>query len=196
MQPGSAHLSREERGCFSMDFWDVVRGRRSIRAYEERPVDEELVRRIISAARWAPSGGNCQPWRFYAVFDPVKREALVRCTFNSNLPGHPPQAWLREAPVLILVCMDRRKTTQRYDRWGREYLAPQDCAAAVENMLLAAVALGLGGCWVGGLNMWDASEAFDLPAHLEPFCVVAVGYPKEVPEPRPRLDLDEIYTRI
>lgn len=179
-----------------MDFWDVVMGRRSVRSFRARPVEEELVRRIIEAARWAPSGGNCQPWRFWGVFDSEGREALVKCTFYGNDPDNPPQTWMREAPVLILVCSDARQSMQKYDHWGRDFLVAQDCSAAVENMLLAAVALGLGGCWVGGLKTRDVREKFDLPAHVEPFCVVAIGYPKEIPEPRPRLDLDEIYTRI
>ena len=178
------------------DFWDVVRQRRSVRAFQPLPVEEPLVRKILEAARWAPSGGNCQPWHFYAAFDPERREALVNCTFNSNRPGNPPQAWLREAPVLVVVCMDARRTLQKYDRWGRDYLAPQDIAAAVENMLLAATALGLGGCWVGGLKIWDVQQTLDLPAHHEPFCLVALGHPAEIPKPRPRLDLDEVYTRI
>jgi len=179
-----------------VDFWEVVRKRRSVRQYSNQPVDEELVRRIVDAARLAPSGGNCQPWRFFAVFSESKREELVQCTYRRNNPESPPQDWLRQAPVLILVCKDTRSTTEKYDRWGRDFIATQDCAAAVENMLLAATALGLGTCWIGGVRVADVQCLFELPTYLDPFCIVAVGYPAREPGLKPKLGLEDIYTAV
>jgi len=99
---------------------------------------------------------------------------------------------------LITVCHDRLRSQKKYDRIGELFWGPQDCAAAVENLLLAATALNLATCWIGGFRTQDVSEILGLDAFLTPVALIAVGYPKEgtSAEMPSRRGLDEIYVRV
>ena len=117
-----------------MDTLLAIRTRRSIRAYQDKPVPEELTQKLLAAAMQAPSARNQQPWQFIVIDD----RALL-----AKIPGVMPNAAMAaEAPLAILVCAELAlEKSQGY--WVL------DCAAAVENMLLAAHALGLGAVWCG-----------------------------------------------
>jgi nitroreductase len=153
-----------------VDFWEVVQSRHSVRAFDEdREVAPETVTRLLEAAVSAPSAGNRQPWHFYVVREQATRRALAQAALN--------QWFLSEAPVVIVVCADPERSAARYGDRGRYLYCLQDTAAAAENLLLAAVASGLGACWVGAFDEEAASRALDLPAHLRPVAIVPLGYP-------------------
>lgn len=158
-----------------MDALEALNTRRSIRAFTPRPVSLDLVRELIRAAMHAPSAGNEQPWHFLII---TERDLLER------IPDfHPYAGMLSEAPVAVLVCGDTRQE-KHPGMWV------QDCAAATQNLLLAAHAKGLGAVWVGIHPREDRIEPvrrlIDLPEAIVPFALIPVGHPAETPEQEDR----------
>ena len=171
-----------------MDFWDCIKNRRSVRAYDPaRPVPQTLTTQLLEAAIRAPSAGNAQPWHFMVIRNSVFREALAAAAFK--------QGFLAQAPVVIVVCADERRAEAAYGRRGVELYMLQDTAAATMHILLAAAALGLGACWVGAFREDVVREALDLATHLRPVAMIPVGHPAEEVCPAPlRRPLEEVVT--
>ena len=147
---------------------DPVLLRRSIRKYTAEPVPHELVERLLRAAMAAPSAGNQQPWQFLVI-----RE---RSILDAVPDVHPYSTMVPLAPLAILICGDRR-----LERWPQYW--EQDCAAATENLLIAATQLGLGAVWLGVYPLEERVDGLrallSLPAHITPFALVPVGWPAE-----------------
>lgn len=198
-------------------FYELVRGRRSIRVYDRSVgVSREALVRVLEAACWAPSAHNAQPWRFILVEDSEVRERLVEAMAEVWLEdlrrdGVPEERALEiveaecrrrftDAPVLILVCLSMEDMDRYPDRRRMEaehLMGVQSVAAAVENLLLAAHAEGLGACWVcAPLFCQDAvREALRLPVGFEPQAIITLGYPAEKPQPPSRKPLSKlVYT--
>ena len=153
-----------------MDFWEVIERRYSLRDFDRsRDVTPEDVEKILRAAIRAPSAGNLQPWFFVVVRDEKKKDALARAALD--------QRFIARAPVVVVVCADPGRSAMRYGERGVNLYCLQDTATATENLLLAAVALGLGGCWVGAFHEEEAARALALPSHLRPVAIVPLGYP-------------------
>jgi len=152
-----------------MDTLEAIRTRRSVRRYQPNPVPEELVRKLLEAAMLAPSAANQQAWHF-VVLD--ERDLMDR------IPSfHPYCPFIREAPLAVVVCGDLQR--ERLD--GAFWV--QDCSAATQNLLLAAHALGLGGCWLAVYPIEERIQGLRrllaLPEHLMPLNVISLGYPAE-----------------
>jgi nitroreductase len=152
---------------------DSVKHRRSVRKYKKEPFPMEELIPFIEAARWAPSAGNSQPWEFLLIND----EDTVRA-LKSVSPG-----WLRDAPALIVVCLNRYRETN----WS--YV---DIGAAVQNILLYAHSKGYGCCPIGSFAVDTVKELLELPAQLEPVLFMTVGFPDEEPSATTRLPLEEL----
>lgn len=157
----------------------AIHERRSVRHFMDAPVDRSLIREVLQAACWAPSGLNNQPWRFAVVRDPELKEKIAGLTRYSET--------MRQASVLIPVFLDRETS---YD-----YV--KDCqavGAAIQNMLLAIHALGLGAVWIGEIlkNKDKVREALELPERLELMAVVAVGHPAHRKQSSHRRPLEEV----
>lgn len=166
-----------------MGVLEIIRGRRSVRKFQERPVEDEHVQAILEAGRWAPSGLNNQPWRVILVEDRSKADELSRCTKYSSI--------VAKAPLLIAVFLDRSCS---YDR-DKDLMS---VGAFIQNMLLVAHDRGLGAVWLGEIlrRKERVSELLEAPPDLELMAVIAVGYPAEDPEPRKRKEVQElIYQR-
>lgn len=164
-----------------MDALDAVLTRRSIRKYTDEPVPEDLVATLLRAAMAAPSARNQQPWRFIVVRDRALLAALATAQPNAGM--------VSQAQVAVVVCAD-------LDLVESEGFWVQDCAAATENLLIAAHALGLGAVWSGTYpreeRVAGVREALSLPDHVVPFAVVPIGYPAEHPGPADRFDRERI----
>jgi nitroreductase len=153
-----------------MDFWQVLDKRRSVRDFDSSvEVSDEAVERLLQAAIQAPSAGNRQPWHFYVVRDAKVRQGLAGAAFG--------QSFVAEAPVAIVVCADPEQSAARYAQRGRDLYCLQDTAAAAEHILLAAVSLGLGGCWVGAFDEGRAAKVLGLPSTLRPVAILPIGKP-------------------
>ena len=149
-----------------MDTVDVILTRRSIRHFTRQPVSEADLEILLRAAMQAPTAGNTQPWHFLIMTD---RDLLEKVT-----EFHPAAECLHEAPMAILVCGDT-KLQKRPERWVL------DCAAATQNILLAAHARGLGAVWIGihpdPIRIEGICKLLELPEPIKPLSLVAVGYP-------------------
>ena len=167
-----------------MDLFEAIENRRSIRAYTSKDVSEKDIEKLIDAARFAPSAGNIQPWEFIIVRDAKIKRKLAEAALN--------QEFIEEAPVVIVVCADEAQSGQGYGNRGVTLYCIQDTAAAIQNILLAAQALGLGTCWVGAFREDLAEKALNTPPYVRPVAIIPVGHAAEEPEPRPKRPLKEI----
>ena len=163
-----------------MDFYEVVRQRRSVRAYRTDPVEEEKLERVLEAARLAPSAANRQPLQFYVVRDKGLRARMLEAYS---------QQWFVDAPVIICACARPAEAWQRVD--GKNY-ADVDVTIAMDHLILAATAEGLGTCWIGAFKPERLRELLELPPDLEPLAMTPLGYPDAQPSPTPRKTLDEL----
>jgi nitroreductase len=167
-----------------LEVFEAIKGRRSIRAFQNRDIPPEMVDRLIDAARWAPSAGNIQPWEFIIVREPETRRKLAKAALE--------QTFIEEAPVVIVVCADENRSSQGYGTRGKTLYCLQDTAAATQNIHLAAYALGLGTCWVGAFREDEAKKILNIPSGVRPVAIIPVGYPAEKPQPRNRRPINQI----
>jgi nitroreductase len=142
-----------------MDIFEAVQERKSIRSYQDKPVEREKIEKILEAGRLAPSAKNLEPWHFIAVTDAQKRKALSGGTWAK---------FLSQSPLVIVACGDKKASPDWY---------AIDVALAVENMVLTAVGEGLGTCCVGSFNEKDVKALLKVPENFEVLVMLAVGYP-------------------
>lgn len=197
-----------------MEFSKVLNARRSIRKYKPDPVSEDHITALLEAARLAPSGLNCQPWRFVVVTDIEARKAIGGATASR---------FVAESPVVILCCMDLAAFTslgvrmqelhaagaiesevlerfaigradglaQAEAGWMKANLS-MNVAIAVTHILLKATDLGLGSCWIGMYDETAVKQVAGLDDRYGVVAMVAVGHAADEPVPRPRLPLEEL----
>jgi nitroreductase len=168
----------------SLDVFEAIKKRRSVRAYTDEKVSEEEVKRLIDAARWAPSAGNIQPWEFVVVRDMEKKRKLSDAALN--------QTFIEKAAVVIVVCADLNRSSSGYGSRGVHLYSIQDTAAATENILLAAQELGLATCWVGAFHENEVAKAVKAPRNMRAVAIVTVGHPAEEPAAPHKRSVDEI----
>ncbi|MED4582430.1 nitroreductase family protein [Brevibacillus choshinensis] len=167
----------------------------SIRKFTKQPIASEMVEQLLLAGTRAPSSGNMQPWEFIVIDDPAKKQEIVKSTFSGYFSkGMNYQYWIADAAVVIVACSNVKRTVARYGPAGREW-ALIDSAAAVQNILLTATALGLSGCWVGGINEQDIKESLHIPDDVRIIGLVPIGYSEEKALPKSRLPLKWITHR-
>lgn len=159
-----------------MEVFECIKTRRSVRKFLDVPIEWDKVGTIVDAGRSAPTAGNLQNWKFIIILDEGKRKKIAEACLK--------QFWMERAPVLIVVCSEPEKAKRFYGIRGERLYSIQNCAAAVENMLLTAHSLGLGGCWVGAFDEDMIKRALEIPDYARPQVVVPIGYPAEkVPTP-------------
>jgi len=167
-----------------LDLFEAIKQRRSVRAYTREDVSEEDVEKLIEAARLAPSAGNIQPWRFVIVRGAEVKRKLAEAALY--------QTFIEEAPVVIVVCADEAQSSQGYGNRGATLYCIQDTAAATQNILLAAHALGLGTCWVGAFREELVKKALNAPMNIRPVAIIPVGHAAEKPRAPLRRSLEEV----
>ena len=149
-----------------MDTMEAIFTRRSIRKYTSDPIPENVMEEVLRAAMIAPSAGNAQPWQFVVITDRKILDAIPEYSQYA--------AMCRHAPAAVLVCGDL--SLEKFPGYW-----VLDCSAAIQNMLLAARALGLGTVWTGIHPMEDRSAAFskhfNLPDNVKPHSLVVMGWP-------------------
>jgi len=192
---------------------DVIASRRSIRKFREEDISADVVRQLLDAARLAPSGSNLQPARFIVAQSPTAKEVLGRYT---------PYKFIVKASVIFVCCADLTTITTRERRLGelvqegafegvdidmndastttspimdeeavKAYLS-MNVAIAVEHIVLKAVDLGLGSCWLGRFDRDKVKEYLALDESIYPVVLLPVGYPAQSPKARPRFALDKM----
>jgi len=179
-QPFEYHNHEEK----ILDLFEVIRERRSIRTYTKEEVSGENIEKLIDAARLAPSAGNIQPWEFVIVKDAETKRKLSVAALD--------QRFIEEAPAVIVICANEERSSWRYGQRGRTLYCLQDTAAAAQNILLAAHALGLGTCWIGAFHEEGVRRALNTPTGVRPVAIIPVGHPAEKPEAPPKRSIREI----
>jgi len=165
-----------------MELYEGLITRRSIRKYTTDPVSKEDVEEVIKAGMYAPSAVNCQPWHFMIIDE---RNLLDRI-----MEIHPYAGMLSQAQCAVLVCGD-----QQLEHAPGYWVV--DCGAATQNILLAAHSKGLGSVWLGLHPREQRKEGvqalFNLPAHIQPFSLIALGYPNELKDTPDRFNRERIH---
>jgi nitroreductase len=145
-----------------MEVSEAIQRRKSVRAYTKTLVPEEKLGRILEAARLAPSAENIQPWYFVVVTDYKKRKEIAKSGIFAG--------FLDESPVVIVGCGDRKASPKWYEI---------DVAIAMQNMVLAATAEGLGTCWIGSFDEGLLKKLLKIPEHFSVVALLTVGYPRK-----------------
>ena len=154
----------------NMDNLDYILDRRSIRRFTGQKINDEQIRKLLTAAMYAPSAVNRQPWHFVLIDDTALMKSIMEV--------YPHARMLQTASHAVVICGDEKQ------QHGEGYWVV-DCGAATQNLLLAAHTLGLGACWVGLHPREERKDALsrllELPVHIHPFALVALGHPGERP---------------
>ena len=161
-----------------MDTLEAIKRRRSIREFTDEPVSREILTEILDAARWAPTTSNQQRWRFIVVTDPTVKEMVKKVS-----PGI-----FAMPAAFIVICIEKATDATSWDEWT--YAA--DCGVAVQNMMLAAFALGIGSCPALSFAKEAVREVLDIPEGVEPALIVTLGHFERLPESPERLPLSRI----
>jgi nitroreductase len=169
-----------------MEVYTAIKARRSIRRFKSKPVSKKSLSKILDAARHAPSAGNVQPWEFIVVDDPkLKHRILTECISEENKA-------METAPILVVACADTGRSGLKYGDVGRKFFAIVDVTSAVENMMIASVAEGLGTCWTTINDYKCLQELLELPSEIVPITVVPIGHPDEEPKEHGRANIEKI----
>ena len=162
-----------------MDILEIIKTRRSIRKFENQPVPEDILEKVLEAGRWAPSGLNNQPWRFAIIRHKAEKDALSRLTHYSHV--------VKSSGALIAVFLDNATSYHRTKD-------VQAIGACIQNMLLEAHSLGLGAVWLGEIIKSDVQirGILGLESNLELMAVIALGYPRESPRATKRTTMKDL----
>ncbi len=162
-----------------MDVMEAILARRSIRSYQDKPVESEKLARVLEAGRNAPSASNQQPWRILVVTDPDLRRKVAAAARDQKFVG--------EAPVILVGCAIK---SDRVMTCG-QHCYPIDLAICMTTMSLAAVSEGLGACWIGAFFEDKVKDLLGIPPDVRVVELMPLGYPAEKPAARPRKPMEE-----
>ncbi len=173
-----------------MDVMEAVRTRRSVRKYSPRPIPEDVLAEMREALRCAPSACNNQPWHFVLVVDPDRRRELVETACGK-------WSWMLDAPLIVVACGLDGLAYQRMGGSGSSM--DVDVAIALDHLTLAAVARGLGTCWIGAFDEVAAKKVLGVPETVKIVAMTPLGYPAAADlnrplEPDKRKDPSEIFS--
>ncbi|VGO12753.1 NADH dehydrogenase [Pontiella desulfatans] len=165
-----------------MKFIELAEKRCSIRSFKSDSVPEEMLNEVLQAGNLAPTAKNLQPFQLIVVRAGSGLDALAKAY---------PAPFLREAPVVIVVCVEAEKGWVR-TRHDQKNYAEVDAAIATDHMTLAAADLGLGSCWIGAFDPAQVSAAMALPEGVQPLAMLPLGFPNEKGREKNRKSLDEL----
>ncbi|MBD3189774.1 MAG: hypothetical protein GF308_03980 [Candidatus Heimdallarchaeota archaeon] len=155
-----------------LEVTDAIKNRRTVRRFSDEPISEEVLHQLIEVAIHAPSACDIQGWKFIILDDDELLQKIIQ---------KDAAVFIKRAPLRILVLYDNLTDNIEY----QDHI--QSAAAAIQNMLLQATALGLGSCWVCHLpRKKEIRKILHIPGYFDPIAIVLFGYPKKDPKPRPR----------
>lgn len=152
---------------------DLIRARRSVRLYDDRPVERDKLRLMLEAARLAPSSCNSQPWRLVVVDRPELIGKLAECA----PAGTRVNRWMATAPLVFVLCARPHTFVHKAARLVGSDCHPLDMGIAGEHLCLMAAALGLGSCWIGWFSPRPVRRLLGIPRAVEISALIPVGYP-------------------
>lgn len=164
-----------------MNIYEAITTRKSVRAFQDKDIPDDVLSRLLEAARLAPSACNKQEWRFVVV-----RNAATRKELGQAARG---QAFVGEAPVVLACCAE----TDGHVMSCGQLCHPIDVAIAIDHLTLCAVAEGLGTCWIGAFDEARVKEILSIPREIRVVELLPIGYPQDPsPVEKQRLPLAEI----
>jgi nitroreductase len=152
------------------NFLQLAKNRFSSRKYLQKKVEEEKLKKVLEAARIAPSAANKQPWIFYVIRKPENLRVISEAYHRE---------WLKEAPVIIVACADHSKGWIRSDKKDH---CDIDLAIAIDHMILQATECGLGTCWICNFDPLKCRKILKLQDHVEPIAIIPLAYPADSPD--------------
>jgi len=166
-----------------MGIIDTIKSRRSIRAYQDKPVPGEVIEKIVEAGKWAPSGMNMQPWKFIVVANKEIISRISKAILEKVITDPLVQERMKtktdvifySAPLLVVILKEKES------KW-----AEIDCALAAENMMLCASSEGIGSCMIGRIKQIQAKEFLKIEKGYEVHSSIVFGYPAEQPAAKER----------
>ncbi len=167
-----------------MEFKKTVKKRRSVRSYTDGEIPKEDIKEIIRIGHMAPSAGNRQARDFIIVEDEKEKEKLVENAYG--------QSFIGDAPWVVVICANQKRSAERYDDRGRELYSIQDATAAIENMLLAVVDMGYSSCWIGAFDEAKVSEQLYIPEGVRPVALLPIAYPASEPKKPEKMNAEEL----
>ena len=176
------------REVSAMDFFEVVKMRQSIRAFQDKPIEPEQLRQILETINRAPSAGNLQGYEVYLVTHCDVLQALARSTNG--------QDFITQAPLALVFCAHPARSAQKYGQRGTTLYCVQDATIACAYAQLAVTALGLASVWVGAFSEDAVRSAIGVGPDLRPVAFLPIGYAAETPERRSRRTLAELVHRV
>lgn len=162
---------------------ETMEARRTVRRFGDRPLADGVVAALAEALHCAPSAGNLESRRFWFVRDGAARDALAEASHDQRFVGAAP---------LVIVCCAHLASASIHGRRGVDLYAPMDVAVAIENLLLAATAMGLGAAWIGDFDEEGVRRVLGIPSEIRPLALVPVGQAAESPARPQRLPLGEL----
>lgn len=173
-----------------MELREVINKRTSVRSYKNTPVTQEQLDILLKSAVRAPNGCNYQSWHYYAVCDKEMIDAI-----NPDIAHIP---WIKDISLVIVVCILEKGASLLKSKFGERgvMFAVQETAAAIENILLTAVDLGLGGCWIGPMNVEKCKTHLSIADNHNPLAILTIGTPSAETPPRDRKPLEQVTTII
>jgi len=150
-----------------MDVFEAIRSRRSVRCYSSKPIPDPLLARMQQALRYAPSACNIQPWHFVLVRDGQLRQQVAQAANGQN--------WMADAPVTVVACGLPGQAYKKMGGYGNS--TDVDLAIALDHLTLAAVAEGLGTCWIGAFKEEQVRKLLGIPPAVKVVAMTPLGYP-------------------
>jgi Nitroreductase len=167
-----------------VEFFEVLKKRYSVRAYKPDPISDETLKQILEAINSAPSAGNLQAYEVVVVRDPERKRQLARAAWG--------QWFIAEAPVVLVFVANPERNRFRYGKRGDELYSLQDATIACTFAHLAAVALGLGSCWIGAFDDDAVRQVIGASRNMRPVAILPIGVPADMPEPKERRPLNDL----
>lgn len=152
-----------------MEFFEVVKRRHSVRSYQDKPVEEEKLEKILEAVNSAPSAGNLQSFSVFIIKDLKKRKELAEAAQG--------QDFIAEAPLVLVFCSNPSRSSRRYGKRGEQLYSLQDATIAATFAMLAITDLGLSTVWVGAFDEKEVLKILGNPEGLIPIAILPIGYP-------------------
>jgi nitroreductase len=175
-------------GELSMDFFEVLKARHSIRAYDARPIEPEKLQQILEAIDGAPSAGNLQAFEVYLVCAESTKAALAKAAGD--------QDFLIQAPVCLIFCSHPALSSVKYEARGSDLYCLQDATIACAFAMLTASALLLSTVWVGAFDDEEVRCVINAPAEHRPVAILPIGYAAATPRIRARRSLSDLIHQV
>lgn len=171
-----------------MEFTQLIRKRRSVRAFKQADIDKSLILQICDDINQAPSAGNLQSYCVYIIKKKEIKERLAEAAYG--------QDFISDAPVVMVFCANRKRSSKKYGKRGENLYSLQDATIAATYAILSIENHGMSSVWVGAFNDTMVSDILGLESHLVPVAIIPFGLPDETPDFPGRRKIDEIFIEL